>query len=210
MLAWPNEHQPPFLNVPAALHERHFRELTTRLAAEGIVITGETPDGAFQIDISNLAQHAGSMAQCHANLYSALDGLNIARVDLSPSDVIALKGNHALWWGVARGLEANVPSIVRLLREITPAEIFENLEAAAGFVINDKTPETDEHGQWLASQLRNAAAADLKAAGLLNGDASDSYRDFLDPKPEREVPELPEQYRAEVKPYQSPFDNQGY
>lgn len=208
MKAYPDEFNPPFNNIPSSMADRHLRELFAQLASEGISVTGETEDGALQIDLSQLAVRAGTRERAKANLYAALSGLNIARIDLSPSDVTSIMGLDGLWLGVARGLESSVPSIVRLLRELTPDELFSNLDAAASFVMSDNTDESTEQGRWLASQLRQAAAADMKAAGLLEGDTSESYRRFLEPEPEPEVPELPEEYRDHsVKPY---FNDGGY
>jgi hypothetical protein len=120
MLAFPNEHKPPFSDIPAALQPRHLNELVARLADEGIQITGETPDDALIINLSELAVRSGSLERGRANLYGALDALNIAAVSLSPDDVIALLGRNPIAWGVARGLESNIPGVANLLRTCDP------------------------------------------------------------------------------------------
>jgi len=209
MLAYPNENRPPFSDVPQALASRHLRELFEQMASEGMAVTGETSDGALIINLNELATRAGSLERARQNLYAALDSLNIARIDLSAGDVIALMGRNPIWWGVARGVESGIPGVANLLREITPDELFERLDQAASFVLNDKTDESDENGQWLAAQLKRAAVADLRANRIFDaGDGTDSDRDFLEPKPEVSR-ELPEEFRTEVKPYVSPF-NESY
>jgi hypothetical protein len=210
MHLFPNEHNPPFQNIPAALQARHFEELVARLASEGVVITGETADGALNVDLSQLELRSGGLASGRENLYAALDSLNIAAVTVTPNDVIALLGRNGIAWGIARGLESAIPSLVSLLTTVYPDELFDRLEQASAYVMTDHTDTSDENGRWLAAQMQQAAESDLKAHGLLDGPVGDSYRDFLGPR-EEVIPEYPEEFKpSTTKQWVSPFSEDYY
>lgn len=208
MLAYPNEKRPPFAHVPTALHERHLDEVFTRLSTEGIHCVGETPDGALRLDLSELTLRSGSVARGQQALYAALDSLNIARVDLSPGDVIAILGKQPYAWAVARGLESGIAGVANLLHSLTPEEIHDRLEEAQTFVSNDRVDEDDPQATFLKAHYSRGAAADLKANGLLDGPIDDSYSRFLEPVVES-VPELPKAFQAEIASWRSPFNEGG-
>jgi hypothetical protein len=205
LLAYPNEKRPPLAHIPAALRERSLNETFDRLEGEGINCVGETPDGALRLDLSELTLRSGSVARGQQALYAALDSLNIARVDLSPGDVIAILGKQPYAWAVARAAESGIAGVANLLHSITPEEIFDRLEEAQTFVANDRVSDDDPQAAFLKAHYSRGAAADLQAHGMLDGPIDDSYAHFLEPTVES-VPELPKEFQGDLKPWRSPFN----
>src|SRR5262249_39267185 len=126
---------------------------------------------------------------------------NCVRVDCEPSDIQYLLGANPISHAIATGLQADVEALHLLLTHIRPDEVFENLEKASAFIFSDRP--SDEMNEY----FKAAARQDLFQQGLIDNPSEDyrSKLDYVEPEP----PQLPDAFRANPKPFRSPFDSDG-
>ena len=208
MIVYPDPNHAPLQNVPTAMRERRLHELAQRLEDSGIILMGGT-DTVVYLNLRELARKNGTIQHAQVALIAALGELRAVRVDVEASDVAYIIGNSIDAHAISRAIESGATPVCRALQSIEPDEIFSGIERALAHIYNDRVDESTDDGRWLGDQLRQGAAADLVSSGLIKGDATESYRQFLEPKPEV-LPELPASFQAEVKPWKSPFDLDEY
>lgn len=196
MLIYPDPSNGPLGHVPVAMQERRFLELRAHLAEQGIQIV-DGNETVVVLNLRNLAAANGTIARGQQALYAALESLNTVRVDCEPQDVQYCCGNNVLSHGVARGLEAGVPTLVQLLTAIQPDELFANLERATDFICNDRFVDND----GVQEQLNRGAEDDLYRAGLIAAPIK-----YVEPPDPYALNANTCWEPADVLPWRSPFD----
>jgi hypothetical protein len=206
MIAFIDPHRAPLANVPSALQERKLTELAQSLSERGINLVGGDEDRVF-LNLRNLALANGSLERGQQALYAALEELACVRVDVELADITYLLGSNVESLAVTRGLEAGVPTLVRLLTSIEPSELFENLDKATAFIYQDRATDEGVHQQLMAG-----AAGDLLRSGIIGESVHDinalGYDQWLTP-PEDPLLQNLDAYarsREDVQPFRSSWD----
>lgn len=192
----------PFRDVPAPMIERAVSDLADHLREQGITLFGESHVNAVRVSLRNLAATLG-LERGRQAVYMMLENLRAVRVDLDAADVQHLLGANVLSHAVSRGMESGVQPLLRLLTNISPDELYDNLDRATGFVLNDQLDPRIE------GIVKSAATLDLIEHGLLEGAPDESYRAGLEPRQEPEPAPLPREFQTSARPYRSAFDRDG-
>lgn len=189
----------PLKGVSPNMMERRAKDMIASLAEKGITVTGYG-EGYIEANLRNLAEANDTAQRGQQVLMATLDELGCDRLDVSPGDIDYLYGNRdVMSHAIARGLESDIPAIKDALTAIAPDELYDNLDKSAAFIYQDATgsPELTEY-------LKAGAEADLRQQGLISG-VADPYA-FLEPVPEPEPRELPQDFQTSPLPYRSMFD----
>jgi hypothetical protein len=183
--------------------------LLQSLSARGVDVVGDGP-GIVVLSLQNLAIANGSRERGKQALMEILKELNADAVTVQPQDLEYINGPEDFFsHAVAVGLQSDAPGLVELLHDIPIDEtadgksdgipLFDRLAQAESFVCRDGMPMGADE-----AYIHRGVENDLRRSGFID---NQPYRDWLEPAPERPVPELPEEFRTSPKPYKSIFED---